>query len=135
MNKLTDKIADARRLDAEATPGPWVRFHDLPTSDGSPHPCDCGQIWGRDDLLFCPARDVDDKHVERKEDGRLIVHARNHHAALWDCAEVLSQLVAEALAVSRMQARGYGMQGKLRRLRSLAKDGAAALARLEQVQP
>ncbi len=84
---ITAKIAAARALEAAATPSPWVRFHDMPASDGRPHPCDCGQIWGGDDLLFWPARDVDDKHVERKEDGRLIVHARNHHAALWDVVE------------------------------------------------
>lgn len=76
---LADKIAQARQLDAEATPGPWItagRFVDAPAR---------GQVaevnygGGRPDI----------------ENARLVTFARNHHAALWAVAEAAAAYEAE----------------------------------------
>lgn len=88
-NRLTKKIADARRLDADATPGPWTVG--IPTGS--------------------------------QPDFDIVMHARNHHAALWDCAEALERLLDHADFYP-------GSEGG-----KACVAGRAALARLEQVKP
>lgn len=131
MTDITAKIAEARRLDAAATTGPWTSDNDIHVYAGVGKK----SMW----LATCPTNMVAStgcRHPDSEiRDAALIAHARNHHAALWDAIEAMSQLVAEALAASRMQVRGYGMQGKLAYLKKAADDGAAALARLAEVKP
>lgn len=111
MTDLTKKIADARRLDAEATPGRWFRdpenLHWL---------CQEDENYPFPDGIFLAKFGGDAFDSERPADAALTAHARNHHAALWD-------VVAEA---DYLMQTGSG-EAKVR-LR-------AALARLEQVQP
>lgn len=105
MTDLTKKIADARRLDAEATGAPWrcESFHDQwrEVRHGNRMVVDCAL----------------------GKDGDFIAHARNHHAALWDCAEALERLLDHADFYP-------GSEGG-----KACVAGRAALARLEQVQP
>ena len=134
MTDLTKKIADATSLRESAQRLPWIAQKDADGSNWTIARFGASHDGGSYDLTTNRVR-CSEYRGGAAEDCAFAAHAVNHHAALWDCAEVLSQLVAEALAVSRMQARGYGMQGKLAYLRKSAEDGAAALARLEQVQP
>ena len=123
MTDLTKKIADARRLDAEATPGPATVQEALMPTDGE---YDCAirldghlalEAFGRcSTMRFLPA----------KANANLIAHARNHHAALWDLVE----------AAREMQ-RLWDKKGRFNvvEMDRAAKNLHAALACLEQVQP
>lgn len=112
MNKLTDKIADARRLDAEATEAPWrcESAHDLWR--------EVRHGYGLSNRLVIDCA--------LGKDGEFIAHARNHHAVVWDVVE----------AAREMQ-RLWDNDGRFNvvEMDRAAKNVHAALARLEQVQP
>ena len=85
MTDLTKKIADARRLDAEATGAPWrcESFHDQ----------------------WCEVRHGHGLHNRMVmdcalgKDGEFIAHARNHHMVLWDLVEAAYE-VSESIPAS-----------------------------------
>ena len=107
-NRLTKKIADARRLDAEATGAPWrcESAHDLwrEVRHGNRMVVDCAL----------------------GKDGDFIAHARNHHAALWD--------LVEAAADHCRAVKGENGRFNVVEMDRTAKNLHAALARLEQVR-
>lgn len=111
MTDLTKKIADARRLDAEATPGPWNPAEHMVDVEG-----------GKRELATCVLFEGD----RDNRNAQLIAHARNHHAALWDLVE----------AAREMQ-RLWDKKGRFNvvEMDRAAKNLHAALACLEQVQP
>lgn len=105
---IADKIAQARQLDAEATPGPWVtsgRFVDAPPR---------GQVAEANGNGERPC----------VENARLIAHARNHHAALWGCVEALQSL-SDGAALRALLDNGQGdrVEAMFAALRALAEVG------------
>ena len=72
---ITAKIAAARALEAAATPGPWFE--------------DDGQLSCIDGIYAIASPSNDDSVWWRKQDLAMAIHARNHHAALWDVVEAV----------------------------------------------
>lgn len=108
---LTAKIAEARKLDAAATDAPWrcESAHDLWR--------EVRHGYGLSNRMV-----VD---CALGKDGEFIAHARNHHAALWDCIEA----AAGCLHNHDADPSTYGEQES-----DQFEDLRAALARLAQVQ-
>lgn len=69
---IAAKIAAARSMEAAATPSPWcaTRFLDVHGADNVP-------------VAFNDGSGA----FLRAEDASLAIHARNHHAVLWDVVE------------------------------------------------
>lgn len=130
-NRLTKKIADARRLDAEATPGPWY----APDGDGA------GTVGTGDGDTVCSDNNI---LAAAQADFDFIAHARNHHAALWNLVEVVCKHGGHKGCDDGFYAcpksgdyfgRWEHLPVEERQCECGWDDISAALARLEQVKP